>query len=94
VLDDRFTRIPASDNPLPIAHDGQLVVNSWPKDSAWDFVALGQGHDQTFWSQFVQTLARTAPNTDIAIEHEDTAYGRIEGLEIAATVLKTAFASI
>lgn len=94
VLDDRFTRIPADQNPLPLSHDGQFVVNSWPKDSAWDFVALGNGHDQNFWTKFVQTLAKTSPKTDIAIEHEDSSYGRVEGLEIAANVLKTAHAAI
>lgn len=94
VLDDRFKRIPRENNPLPLSHDGQFIVNEWPKDSAWDFVALGEGHNQEFWNKFVQTLARTSPGTDIAIEHEDVAYGREEGVTIAAKVLKTAFASI
>ena len=94
VLDERFTRIPASENPLPLSHDGQFVVNAWPKDSAWDFVALGEGHDQEFWNKFVKTLARTSPKTDIAIEHEDADYGRVEGLEIAANVLKAAYQGI
>ena len=94
VLDDRFTRIPREQNPLPLSHDGKFVVNQWPKDSAWDFVALGEGHDQAFWTKFLQTLAKTSPKTDIAIEHEDASFGREEGLRIAANVLKTAYAAL
>jgi sugar phosphate isomerase/epimerase len=94
VLDDRFTRIPREKNPLPISHDGQFVVNKWPEDSAWDFVALGQGHSQEFWNQFLQTLSQTSPACDIAIEHEDAAFGRVEGLKIAAEVLRTAYETI
>ncbi len=89
VLDDRFRRVPESENPLALG--GGYTLCDWPKDSAWEFVALGIGHDQEFWNSFVATLARTAPETDLAIEHEDASLGRVEGLEVAATVLKTAF---
>ena len=43
VLDERFTRIPLSENPTGLG--GRHVVNKWPEDSAWDFVAVGRGHD-------------------------------------------------
>ena len=46
VLDERFTRIPLSDNPTTLG--GRHVVNKWPEDSAWDFVAVGQGHGADF----------------------------------------------
>lgn len=92
VLDDRFRRVPAAENPLPLG--GGYTLCEWPKDAAWDFVAVGLGHDQDFWNRFVSTLARTAPETDLAIEHEDASLGRIEGLEVAAGTLKAAFATI
>ena len=40
VLDERFTRIPLDQNPTGLG--GKHVVNKWPEDSAWDFVAVGQ----------------------------------------------------
>ncbi len=92
VLDDRFRRVDPSENPLPLG--GGYALNEWPKDSAWDFVAVGLGHDQDFWDRFVSTLSRTAPLTDLAIEHEDASLGRIEGLEVAATTLTAALAKL
>jgi sugar phosphate isomerase/epimerase len=88
VLDDRFRRMSPEENPLPLG--GGYVLNEWPKEAAWDFVAIGLGHDQDFWNRFVETLSRTAPQTDLIIEHEDASLGRIEGLEVAASTLKTA----
>jgi sugar phosphate isomerase/epimerase len=92
VLDDRFRRVPAAESPLGLG--GPYTLCEWPTDSAWDFVAVGLGHDQDFWDRFVATLARTAPETDLAIEHEDASLGRIEGLEVAASTLKRALAKL
>jgi sugar phosphate isomerase/epimerase len=90
VLDDRFE----TPEDLSTAQNigGRHYVNQWPKNAAWDFVAVGEGHDQDFWNRFVETLHRVAPETDLAIEHEDAAFGREEGLERAASTLKKAFA--
>lgn len=92
VLDDRFRRVPAEQDPLQLG--GGYTLCEWPTDSAWDFVAVGLGHDQDFWNRFVATLARTAPGVDLAIEHEDASLGRIEGLQVAASTLRTAIATI
>ena len=59
VLDERFTRIPLDQNPTGLG--GKHVVNKWPEDSAWDFVAVGRGHDVDFWSRFLQALAEGRP---------------------------------
>jgi sugar phosphate isomerase/epimerase len=90
VLDDRFRRVPASENPLSLG--GKYTLNEWPQDAAWDFVAVGRGHDQAFWDRFVATLGRVAPDTDLAIEHEDASLGRIEGLREAIATLSTSLA--
>lgn len=90
VLDDRFET--PQDTSAAQNIGGHYYVNQWPKNAGWDFVAVGEGHDQDFWNCFVETLHRVAPETDLAIEHEDAAFGRVEGLEIAATTLKKAFA--
>jgi sugar phosphate isomerase/epimerase len=88
VLDDRFTRIPKDQNPTGLG--GRHTVNKWPEHSAWDFVAVGRGHDVKFWNRFLQALDRVDPNIAINIEHEDTELGQLEGLEVAAHTLRQA----
>lgn len=92
VLDDRFRRVPVEENPLQLG--GGYTLCEWPQDSAWDFVAVGRGHDQSYWNRFLRTLARTAPGVDIAIEHEDASLGRLEGLEVAASTLLAARSAV
>ena len=88
VLDERFTRIPLDQNPTGLG--GRHVVNKWPEDSAWDFVAVGRGHDTEFWARFLNALEAVDPDMWVNIEHEDVAFGPLEGLQVAAETLKTA----
>jgi sugar phosphate isomerase/epimerase len=88
VLDERFRRLRPEENPLNLG--GHEFANEWPKDSAWDFVALGEGHDTAFWTAFVDALREVDPDMAVNIEHEDTAFGPVEGLQIAARVLREA----
>jgi sugar phosphate isomerase/epimerase len=88
VLDERFRRLSPEENPLSLG--GHEYVAEWPQDSSWDFVALGRGHDVTFWTRFVEALRAVDPEMAVNIEHEDTSLGRIEGLRVAADVLKQA----
>jgi len=85
VLDNRFRRLDPSEERVNLG--GDEWVNEWPKDSAWDFVALGRGHDVEYWAEFLRALQEVDPNMWVNIEHEDVSLGRIEGLEIAADVL-------
>src|SRR5918998_236874 len=62
-------------------------TNEWPKDAAWDFVALGRGHDAVYWSTWLAALHVVDPDMRVNIEHEDTSLGPTEGLEEAAKVL-------
>ena len=88
VLDERFTRIPLDQNPTGLG--GRHVVNKWPEDSAWDFVAVGRGHDTEFWARFLNALEAVDPDMWINIEHEDVEFGPLEGLQVAAETLKAA----
>jgi sugar phosphate isomerase/epimerase len=88
VLDDRFTRTAAKDNPTSLG--GRHTVNRWPKESSWDFVAVGRGHDVQFWSEFLAALNRVDPGMAVNIEHEDTELGQLEGLQVAAETLRAA----
>ena len=85
VLDNRFRRLSEGENRVGLG--GHEYANEWPKDSAWDFVALGRGHDVAFWTDFVRALYDVDPDMLVNIEHEDVSLGRIEGLEVAAQVL-------
>jgi sugar phosphate isomerase/epimerase len=67
-----------------------VYTAKWPEDSAWHFVAVGEGHDVAFWSRFVQALEKVDPNMAVNIEHGDVAYGPLEGLRIATRTLKAA----
>lgn len=85
VLDNSFRRLDASEDRVNLG--GDEWANEWPKPSAWDFVAVGKGHDSDYWAQFLLALNRVAPDMMVNIEHEDTSFGRIEGLEFASSVL-------
>jgi len=88
VLDERFRRLDPSEDRVNLG--GDEWVNEWPSDSAWDFVALGRGHDVGFWAEFLTALAEVDADMAVNIEHEDASLGRIEGLEVAASVLREA----
>jgi sugar phosphate isomerase/epimerase len=90
VLDNRFRKLRADEPRTNLG--GDEWANEWPKESAWDFVALGRGHDVEFWAGIVKALHDVDPNMILNIEHEDTSLGRIEGLEVASKVLLEAVA--
>ncbi|MGO4584670.1 sugar phosphate isomerase/epimerase family protein [Arthrobacter sp. 2RAF6] len=92
VLDNSFRRLSPDESRTNLG--GDEWANEWPKNSAWDFVALGRGHDTAFWTEFLRALHEADPGMLVNIEHEDTSLGRIEGLEVAAKVLRDADAAL
>jgi sugar phosphate isomerase/epimerase len=92
VLDNSFRRLSPDENRTNLG--GDEWANEWPRDSAWDFVALGRGHDTAFWTEFLRALHEVDPDMLVNIEHEDVSLGRIEGLQVAAEVLKDADAAL
>ncbi|MGO1538912.1 MAG: sugar phosphate isomerase/epimerase family protein [Leucobacter sp.] len=92
VLDNSFRRLSPEEPRTNLG--GNEWANEWPTESAWDFVALGRGHDTAFWTEFLRALYNVDPNMWVNIEHEDVSLGRIEGLEVAANVLRDANASL
>jgi sugar phosphate isomerase/epimerase len=91
-LDNRYRRLTPHDNRTKLG--GDEWANEWPKNAAWDFVALGKGHNVAYWTEFLRALHEVDPNMLVNIEHEDVELGRIEGLEVAAKVLKEADAAL
>ncbi len=88
VLDNRFRRMAPGEARTNLGADEW--VNEWPKEAAWDFVALGRGHDVAYWSTWLAALHAVDPEMLVNIEHEDVSLGRIEGIEVAAGVLLAA----
>lgn len=85
VLDNRFRRLAPEEPRTNLG--GDEWANEWPQDAAWDFVALGKGHDTEFWTEFLRALQEVDPEMFVNIEHEDVSLGPIEGLKMAAEVL-------
>lgn len=92
VLDNSFRRLREDEPRTNLG--GDEWANEWPKNSAWDFVALGKGHDTAFWTEFLRALHEVDPQMLVNIEHEDTELGAVEGLEVAAQVLLDADAAL
>ncbi|MCD1267935.1 TIM barrel protein [Microbacterium sp. MEC084] len=92
VLDNRFRRLSPDEKRTNLG--GDEWANEWPKDSAWDFVALGRGHDVAYWTEFLRALHEVDPGMLVNIEHEDVSLGPVEGLAEAAAVLRQADAAL
>ena len=91
VLDDRFERTPVDQNPVGLG--GSFTLNRWPTDPAWQFVAAGRGHGTDFWTRFLVALNDIDPDIAVNIEHEDQAFGQVEGPSLAADTLLAAAAN-
>ena len=86
LLDDRFGRV-SPDEPGAVSLGGRYTLSRWPKNSSWDFVAVGRGHDVTFWRRFLTALDKVDPDMAVNIEHEDAELDQIEGLRFATQTL-------
>jgi sugar phosphate isomerase/epimerase len=86
MLDDRHERV-RPDEPGAVLLGGRYTLSRWPKNSSWDFVALGRGHDVGYWAQFLRALEKVDPDMAVNIEHEDQELDQIEGLRYAAQTL-------
>ncbi len=88
VLDDRFRPVPAGQPVTGLG--GHYVVNEWPEDPAWEFVAVGRGHDVDYWAALLAALATVDPEMAVNIEHEDAELPGLTGLAEAAAALRRA----
>jgi len=66
------------------------VLNHFPEDPPWEFVAIGRGHDVSCWARFLDALMKVNPEIAVNIEHEDVELGQLEGLSFAAENLRAA----
>src|ERR1700712_355541 len=77
-LDDSFTWVREGD-PGHLNLGGPHSLSGWPADSSWDFVAVGRGHDVSWWTGFVSALEAIDPEMAVNIEHEDRELDQLEG---------------
>ncbi|HET7532149.1 MAG TPA: sugar phosphate isomerase/epimerase [Nocardioidaceae bacterium] len=89
VLDDRFGRV-SPDDPDALPLGGRYTLSRWPENASWDFVAVGRGHDVSWWRAFLEALEKVDADMAVNIEHEDQELGQMEGLEQAAATLREA----
>jgi sugar phosphate isomerase/epimerase len=85
VLDDRF-RTPKQGEPA-VGLGGRYVLNQFPENPPWEFVAIGRGHEVSYWTDFLAALVKVNPDIAVNIEHEDVELGQVEGLSFAAEKL-------
>lgn len=86
VLDDRFGRV-AADEPGAVGLGGPDTLSRWPKNASWDFVAVGRGHDVSWWASFLAALREVDADMAVNIEHEDQELDQMAGLRYAASTL-------
>jgi sugar phosphate isomerase/epimerase len=85
-LDDSFTWV-AKDDPKWLSLGGPHSLSGWPAPSSWDFVAVGRGHDVSWWAGFLGALRDVDAGMAVNIEHEDQELDQMEGLRYAAQTL-------
>ena len=66
------------------------MLNDFPAEASWNFVAVGRGHDVGHWSRFLTAIEKVDTSIAVNIEHEDTELGQLEGLTTAASTLLAA----
>jgi sugar phosphate isomerase/epimerase len=55
---------------------------------AWNYITLGQGHDEAWWRAFVTTLSDVGYDGVLSIEHEDPAMSAVAGVEQSVELLR------
>lgn len=79
-----------NEGPDMVAFTGRYSANDYPIDPSYEFVAIGRGHDDRFWSEWLTALHDVNPGIAVNIEHEDPHMDRVEGLAYAASSLDRA----
>jgi sugar phosphate isomerase/epimerase len=59
-----------------------------PGERAWNYVTLGDGHDESFWRRFCAALAEADYDDVLSIEHEDTTIDPVDGVRRTVDLLR------
>ncbi len=92
-LDGAIYYVHAKDTRIEPAIAGvNGVIDTTPgsdwRHRAWNYITLGQGHDEGWWRRFVGALGRNGYDGVLSIEHEDPAMSAEEGVERSVALLR------
>lgn len=66
------------------------VENTLVAERAWNYVAVGAGHDTLWWGSFLRSLRDNGYDGPVSIENEDYALPAVDSVTLAAETLKNA----
>jgi sugar phosphate isomerase/epimerase len=66
------------------------VPNDQVGDRAWNYVAVGAGHDAAWWARFLEALRANGYDGVVSIENEDYSLSAVDSVTTAASTLTTA----
>lgn len=71
----------------------ETIPNERTDERAWNYVAVGTGHDQAFWTRFAAALAAAGYDGPLSIENEDYTLGQRESVAQAVRTLRGALSA-
>ena len=94
-LGDAIYHVHAKDTRLdPTIAATNGVLETMPgeqfRQRAWNYITLGYGHGEKWWSEFCAALAIVGYDDVLSIEHEDPMMPPLEGVEKSVALLKRA----
>lgn len=72
----------------------ETIPNERTGERAWNYVAVGTGHDDAFWTRFVAALGRSGYDGPLSIENEDYTLGQRESVARAVSTLQAALTGV
>jgi sugar phosphate isomerase/epimerase len=70
------------------------VPNEQTTRRAWNYVAVGAGHDASYWARFLATVRASGYDGPVSIENEDYSLGQRESVTLAARTLREALEAL
>ncbi|MGI4894440.1 MAG: sugar phosphate isomerase/epimerase family protein [Janthinobacterium lividum] len=70
------------------------VPNRFVDQRAWNYVAVGAGHDVAWWARFLRALRAAGYDGPVSIENEDYSLSQRDSVALAARTLTQALAGV
>lgn len=72
----------------------ETIPNERTGERAWNYVAVGTGHDDAFWARFVEALCKAGYDGPLSIDNEDYTLGQSESVAKAVSTLRAALTGV
>ena len=66
----------------------ETIANDRWRERSWNYITLGYGHGEAWWSAFCAALAGAGYDDVLSIEHEDPMMPAMEGVEKSVALLE------